>query len=1217
MNAPHTSESIQLPLHPCCLSLALFALLTFADLGRAQSLDAFNPGANNNVLATAVQADGWILVGGTFTTVGGAARTGIARLSAEGALDTSFKPVVTNGFPRSVASIYGIAVQPDNKIVIVGDFSVVNGQVCGGIGRLNPDGTVDASFKPPGNSATICALALQPDGKILFGTTGGLFIGHGPPNYLGRLNADGSVDQTFVGSATNIVYCLALQSDGKILVGGRLTGLSGHSCRGLGRLNPNGSFDSSFNASASLYIDCLAVQPDGKILVGGSFTIGRLNPDGTSDTNFTPVASSTVNSIALQSDGKVLVGGYFKSLAGQPLNYLGRLNGDGTLDLSFTNVFAYSVNAGVYSLALQSDGKLLVGGAFSASAGQPRANVARLVNTTPPDDQLSFDGSTISWLRTNTGPELSSAAFDGSANGNDWLSFGPGQRVPGGWELAGLALPPNATIRARGFAVGGYEGASSWFWDTVIGQPALTLEPLDRTNNPGTLATFSVVAIGPAPLAFQWFKDGAAIQNGPSISGARTSTLTLTDVAWTDAAFYSVRITNAFGSVTSQVARLFVPDPFIRVQPASLPALPGQTVTFSVTAGGTAPLTYQWRHDGLPLDGAASSALVLTNVQSSDAGAYDVVVTNSQGSIVSSPALMSVNLAAATSFNPGANGSVNALVIQPDGKLLIGGSFTVLGAQPRNHIARFNVDGTLDPLFNPDANGPVYALGVQPDGKLLVAGNFTTLGGWEHNYLARLNSDGTLDTSFHDPSLDGPVYSLRILSDGRIVLAGAFTKLNGWNVLGLGTTDATGWGWGVTGPSGGGGTVYALAAQADGKMLIAVQSGQQSIALRRVNPDGSADAGFSCTVGSYVYCLVVQPDAKILVGGSFTSLGGEPCKYIARLNPDGTPDTAFTAAVNNSVYSIALQADGKILLGGSFTNLDGQVRNHIGRLAPDGSLDATFNPGADAVVNSLALRANGSVLVGGAFSVISGQARHCLAELGNTDPAIQALTFDGSEIDWFRGGSGPEVINVTFDASTDGVNFTPLGAATRTTLGWQASGLNLPINSVVRARGFLAAGQYNGSPSYLEASIGPPAIVTQPAYQLGNVGQPVVFGVLAIGSPPLFYQWQENGTNLVGATNAILTINDLAGADSGNRYCVVVSNAFGVVTSTPASLAVNVAVFGLAQPRRKLRGEVVRGPARWQDSRWRRFHHVGFSVARPSGATCLGRLPRHVILSGG
>ena len=100
----------------------------------------------------------------------------------------------------------------------------------------------------------------------------------------------------------------------------------------------------------------------------------------------------------------------------------------------------------------------------------------------------------------------------------------------------------------------------------------------------------------------------------------------------------------------------------------------------------------------------------------------------------------------------------------------------------------------------------------------------------------------------------------------------------------------------------------------------------------------------------------------------------------------------------------------------------------------------------------------------------------------------------------------------------------------------------------------------------METSIGPPAIVTQPADQLGNVGQSVVFEVLAIGSPPLFYQWQEDGTNLLGATNASLTVTNLVWADSGGSFSVVVSNAFGTVTSIPASLSVNLAVADALNP---------------------------------------------------
>jgi hypothetical protein len=99
MNAIHTSKTTQFPPHRCCLSLVLLPLISFAALGRAQSLDSFNPAANNAVYATVVQADGRILVGGRFTTIGGAARTSIARLSPEGALEAGFKPLVTNGVP--------------------------------------------------------------------------------------------------------------------------------------------------------------------------------------------------------------------------------------------------------------------------------------------------------------------------------------------------------------------------------------------------------------------------------------------------------------------------------------------------------------------------------------------------------------------------------------------------------------------------------------------------------------------------------------------------------------------------------------------------------------------------------------------------------------------------------------------------------------------------------------------------------------------------------------------------------------------------------------------------------------------------------------------------------------------------------------------------------------------------------------------------------------
>ncbi|NLE76984.1 MAG: delta-60 repeat domain-containing protein [Chloroflexi bacterium] len=103
----------------------------------------------------------------------------------------------------------------------------------------------------------------------------------------------------------------------------------------------------------------------------------------------------------------------------------------------------------------------------------------------------------------------------------------------------------------------------------------------------------------------------------------------------------------------------------------------------------------------------------------------------------------------------GANGTVQALVVQPDGKILVGGGFTSLGGEPCNRIARLNAEGSLDAAFDPNADFTVNALALQPDGKILVGGDFGSVGGQAHHGVARLNTDGTPDDSFAPPSATG------------------------------------------------------------------------------------------------------------------------------------------------------------------------------------------------------------------------------------------------------------------------------------------------------------------------------------------------------------------------------------------------------------------------------------------------------------------------------
>jgi uncharacterized delta-60 repeat protein len=445
-----TLRCARLALRRRCFRLFLLLALPCAALAQSPAPDSFNPGEGAEVLAIAVQPDGKIVVGGPFS--------GLDRINGDGTLDTNFN-VVANGPATS------LVLQADGKIVVGGEFTTLAGQNRNYIGRLNADGTLDTSFNPgAGGAYGVYCLALQADGKILVGGFFGTLGGQNRDN-IGRLNADGTLDTNFnaaVGEYYPEVDALAVQTDGKILVGGQFTTLNGQTRTNFGRLSADGTLDTSFDPGAPVgSVDSLAVQPDGKILVGG-FT--RLNPDGTVDPSFNPQVSVYARSLALQADGKIVVGGQFTTLAGQSRTNLGRLNTDGTLDVSF-NAGATGPYGRVSCLAVQADGKILVGGRFATLGGQSRINIGRLNNTGPATQGLTFDGSTLSWMRGGSTPEVWRTRFEYSSNGASWTNLGTGTRIPGGWQLTGLAIPIDATVRARGFVA---SSASSWFVEQTL-----------------------------------------------------------------------------------------------------------------------------------------------------------------------------------------------------------------------------------------------------------------------------------------------------------------------------------------------------------------------------------------------------------------------------------------------------------------------------------------------------------------------------------------------------------------------------------------------------------------------------------------------------------------------------------------------------------------------------------------------------------------------------
>lgn len=311
----------------------------------------FDPNANNSVNAIAVQPDGKIIIGGEFTQVGGATRNRIARLNADGTLDTGFNPGANN-------SVFAIAVQPDGKIIIGGAFTNAGGSTRNRIARLNANGTLDTGFNPNVNGA-VESIALQPDKKVLIG---GRFttVGGSARNYLGRLNANGTRDTGFTPSITSFttgltVSAIAVQPDGKIVIGGYFYYVNGNTTGNMARLNANGTLDVGCGPNSA--VDTLAVQPDGKVLAGGAFTgiagiardfIARVNADGTPEIGFNPTLNSYPYSIVVQPDGKIAVGGAFHTINGEDKHYITRLNAGG----SFDSGFGASANAPVFACAL-------------------------------------------------------------------------------------------------------------------------------------------------------------------------------------------------------------------------------------------------------------------------------------------------------------------------------------------------------------------------------------------------------------------------------------------------------------------------------------------------------------------------------------------------------------------------------------------------------------------------------------------------------------------------------------------------------------------------------------------------------------------------------------------------------------------------------------------------------------------------------------------------
>jgi uncharacterized delta-60 repeat protein len=747
-------------------------------------------------------------------------------------------------------------------------------------------------------------------------------------------------------------------------------------------LNPdfNAADPGLVGAEREIYVS--AVQPDGKILIGGRFTyyhgealggIARLNADGTVDHTFNTgsgfgfehLYDPVVVDIVVQPDGKILVAGDFISFNGSAAHGLVRLNADGSRDNSFNSENSFFIDPlgmprfipVVHTVLRQADGKLVVGGNFTSKNATSSKNLVR----------LNDDGTVDNTFSIGTGVDILVNALM--------------QRPDGEIFVGGFIEQFNGTA-AYDMVLLNLNGSRDLSFDTNLGFNG-------RVNDFKLLPSGKVIVCG----------DFSTYNGVRRIGLARLNSDGTLDTDF-DAGEFKI-YTSAYLSTV-----LVHPDGRIFVG-GFFNSLNEKEYSFLVALAADGAVDPNFKEGWGASFVVESLALAPDNKILATGG-----FTSYNGVTRERIARLQVDGSLDESFNTNDtyhfDDQVTAVAIQSDGKIIAGGDFTSYLGKSRNKIVRINEDGSLDETFavGKGFNYSFNDLIVQPDNKILLAGQFSTYQGEQHQRLIRLNPDGGVDNTLAvGTGFDGGVYSMALQNDGKILVGGYFSNYNGTprkkiaRLLPGGTLDPA-FDAGLTFDQ----EIEVLAVQDDGKILAGGSftkvNGNAANHIVRLNPDGTADNTFLTGTGvtDRVFALAIQPDGKILAGGTFTSYNGTAVSNIVRLNPNGTLDNTFNSGsgFDLGVYKIVVQPDDKILVGGYFTMYNGSAQKNIVRLNVDGTVDATFDAGTgfDGAVNAIAIHPNGTLAIGGYFYTYNGAPRSHLASIYSGLKTGQTITFN-------------------------------------------------------------------------------------------------------------------------------------------------------------------------------------------------------------------------------
>lgn len=636
----------------------------------------------------------------------------IAKLNSVGVLDMAYHQA-NAGF-NSSAEIEDVVQQADGKILIGGDFTSYNGTAISGIVRINLDGSIDPSFGISNYLNDVREILIQPNGKILVIGSFTAYSGISRSKML-RLNADGSLDTSFeVGSGFNSeVFTFGLQPDGKIVVAGAFSNYNGTAANRIVRLDANGTLDTTFvyGTGFNNNVNTVCIQPDGKILVGGNFgtykgvsklRMVRLESDGSIDASFTGSSTNNVVKIDLLSDNKILFASESTSLK--------KLNTDGTVDAGF------ALGAAIDDFWILPNDKIVLGGNF-----------------------YSYQNTTVNTVTRIDSNGLIDPAFS-TGIGLDYM-------------VHTVKVQPDGKILV---------GGEFYTYNSTL------VKNLIRLNQDGTIdTTFDIGTgfVGASINVIEVQSDGKIIVGGmfSSFNGNPANYLVRLNA---DGSFDTAFATISSRYVTSVALQ---PDGKVLVGQRGLTYIRRYNVDGTLDASFTSPTNPGYEVKAIKV--LADGKILKANGPEEFSG-------NPSGSLVR----LNANGSSDSSFTAYAyNDGVYDVDVQSDGKIIAVGNFTTVNGVPQTRIVRLNTNGTVDGTFSTGAglNAVAYSVLVQPNGEVLVGGSFNAYNGQSSSRLVGINPDGTKNPMFNVGSgFSGTVYSIENQSDGKILVGGGFSNYN-------------------------------------------------------------------------------------------------------------------------------------------------------------------------------------------------------------------------------------------------------------------------------------------------------------------------------------------------------------------------------------------------------------------------------------------------------